>query len=409
MEKHELLSILYSERQRLAAKYTSPGWNYWVLFGALMSCILYFLDLNPLKNFVWENVTTATGFLIIVLVIPSVFYMVYRKKDKEFYDGVLAKVSKPDRRYIKWIAFSSTVLFLVLYYLLLEYILPDILNLKYPVILIIALVLIYIVCLYGYIFNIFYKLEINLYISVILSFCFITIMKVFYLLCARNFTGLESKFSIIIIAFFSILYLLFSMSKSDLSSIDKLIDNTIDNQYVDAESTLKLLRIITIDYSIKSIYDEQIKNLISIKTSLDIQLKEIDDSLFELKSISILNSETKHLMYTANDKCVNGNKLVSSYIEDINKILKAIRKANTYVQKNTKKQKQLNEIAETIFSIASNAEIALEKSEENYLELNKILSLHNKKLNITASKLKKRMVNLNNLKDSYIITNKKAT
>jgi hypothetical protein len=352
MEKHELLSILYSERQRLAAKYTSPGWNYWVLLGALMSCVLYFLDLNPLKNFVWENVTTATGFLIIVLVIPSVFYLLYRKKDKEFYDGVLAKVSKPDRRYIKWIAFFSTVLFLVLYFLLFEYILPDILNLKYPVILIIALVLIYIVCFYGYIFNIFYKLEINLYISVILGFCFYTILKVFYLLCARNFTGLEFKFAIIIISFFSILYLLSTMGKSDLSSIDKLIDNTIDAVVVNEESTLKLLRVITIDYSVNSIFEDKIKLLISKNSIIQSNAYQIEELHNKLGNFNPQSEEAKELRSQIIDISADTISIIKEFKVAFSLLSLSLRKVPLYVRGNIYKRQQalsmlgyINEIA----------------------------------------------------------------
>ena len=115
MEKHELLSILYSERQRLAAKYTSPGWNYWVLLGALVSSILYFLDLDPINKFELNNVLSAIVLLIFCFVIPIYSYMLFVKKKNEFKEGKLIDVSKSLKKYINITVLVCSIILLSLF------------------------------------------------------------------------------------------------------------------------------------------------------------------------------------------------------------------------------------------------------------------------------------------------------
>jgi len=252
MEKHELLTILYSERQRLAAKYTSPGWNYWVLFGALISCVLYFLDLDPKEKIVLFNVLSISLLIIFIVIIPIIFYIFFSNKNKLIEKNKLTlKYSIKKHR----ILLITGIILIVFEELLITNLIIDKNTFAYSIILLIVSILLHIICLVSLTYSKLYKF--NKYLTI--PFYGFIVSNVYLMVFAilkidpQNWTATDFKFAVIIISFFTIIYFILSIRKSDLSSIDTLIDNTIDSEIINAELTLKFLRLITIDISIDSI------------------------------------------------------------------------------------------------------------------------------------------------------------
>lgn len=344
MEKHDLLSILYSERQRLAAKYTSPGWNYWVLLGALVSSILYFLDLDPINKFELNNVLSAIVLLIFCFVIPIYSFRLFTKKKKEFKESKLTDVSKLLNAYINISSLVCLIILLCLF-LCIAIFKVDIYSFKYPIITLATFGLIYIICIYGSIHTCFYKLRLGYIFGSLLFVSILSTLKILFNFYAENWTSTEFKFAVIMIVATTIIIYLFNLSKNDLSSIDKLIDNTINTNDVDAESTLKLLSIITIDYSIKSIYKDKINYAISKKYVLEGLLKEIDKLFKELQKVNFLSPEAKEIKANYTDKIKEVQSVIVEIKDIFSALVPSITDAHSYIGNDNSKLKQLSLVA----------------------------------------------------------------
>jgi len=344
MEKHELLSILYSERQRLAAKYTSPGWNYWVLLGALVSSILYFLDLDPINKFVWENVLSAIWFLIFCFVIPIYSFMLFVKKKKEFKESKLTDVSKLSKKHMNILVLVCSIILLCLF-VCIGISKVDIYSFNYSIITLLACGLIYIICIYGSIQTCFHKLRFGYIFGSLLFVSILSTLKILFSFYAENWTGTEFKFAVIMIVATTIIICLFNLSKNDLSSIDKLIDNTINTDYVDADSTLKLLSIITIDYSIKSIYKDKINYAISKKYFIEGLLKEIDKLFKELQKVNFLSPEANEIKANYTNKIIEIQNVIVEIKDIFSALVPSITDAHSYIGNDNSKLKQLSIVA----------------------------------------------------------------
>jgi hypothetical protein len=112
MEKTDLLNILYNERQRLAAKYSSPGWNKWVLYTALISSALYFFDLRQKIPFHFIPVVIC---FIIIFILTIDVYLMYQIFKTEIQNPSYLKKKKRNK---KLALSSNTVIAIILWTIL---------------------------------------------------------------------------------------------------------------------------------------------------------------------------------------------------------------------------------------------------------------------------------------------------
>jgi hypothetical protein len=375
MEKHELLSILYSERQRLAAKYTSPGWNYWVLFGALVSCVLYFLDLDPKEKFVLFNILFISLLIVFIVIIPIIFYIFFSNKNKLIVENKLTlQYSIKKHRNL----LITGIILIGIEDLLITNLIIDKNTFAYSIILLIVSILLHIICFISLTYSKLYKF--NKYSTI---FIYLLILWNAYLMVSavlkidpQNWTATDFKFAVIIISFFTIIYFILSIRKSDLSNIDTLIDNTIDSENINTESILKLLRLITIDYSIDSLYEDKIKYFISKITTIINKSEELDGLLNEFENLKIDNKKFMPLLNEIKEKENDFFKIIDEVSVELINMSPLIVDAPAYIRNNNIKSKQLEEITKIFIEIGNDIN---KLSIEYNVKMKKISALLDKK------------------------------
>jgi len=91
MDKQELLTLLYAERQRLLDRYVKPGWNRWVLFGAMYYCVFSLIDLYDKHAFLISNVFPLLKLLSFTL---FTLLLLFSKKIVGFIRGIFEEQLK---------------------------------------------------------------------------------------------------------------------------------------------------------------------------------------------------------------------------------------------------------------------------------------------------------------------------
>lgn len=272
MKKAELLDLLYNERKRISDKYSDPGWNKWVLWGAAFTNTIYILDVLN------KNTIGMLNNLIIIII--SILVYIHIKELCSFYSKL---------KYEK-------------------HIIPITRE------------------------KIFYFILTDITLAIL----FFTINERAAPLLIYNFKPsiIDIQLAVSYLALFTIINLLKNLRKLDLFSIDALIDETITSDNLNIEFTLKILQIIKSDSSLGIIFDKQIKAIIVSKSDLAHSINEykllkkddhtIDNQIIKLNEISARTDKAIALLKKDGDSIkkmydYSGNSDNIKY-EQINKV-----------------------------------------------------------------------------------------
>lgn len=277
MTKSELINILNSEKQRLSAAYTKPGWTVWAIIGSFSGCIWLLLGLLESNRFDYEGVIPL--YLIFVNILL-------------FFSGIESNNSKSSTVYkekykgINDIVNGGTVIFVltILYFVGIIVLCSRLMIIKnWCVWLYGALNSIYILFLIFAIvvarLNVPFpqkKEKTNIRIEFISRITFTIIPVIPLIVTYYSYVNLiDIKYALLLFALTYLLNLFIgSKSSRDLSRIDELIERAVYEENPNTEAIFKELEVIVIGIKISGYFEKYFIEYEQIKNSLGKILEE---------------------------------------------------------------------------------------------------------------------------------------
>lgn len=315
MTKSELLNILNSEKQRLSAAYTKPGWTVWAIIGSFSGCIWLLLSLLETNTFDYEGAIP----LYLIFVNVGLFFSGYNVNNsknstiyKEKYKGINDLINGG----------TSLLILSILYFISLTLLCSQLIIIeKWCIWLYGALNSIYILFL---IFAIIVaklniplqqkKEKVNGRIELIVRITLTILPIIPIIITYHSYVNIvDVKYALLLFAI-TYLFNLFISSKSsrDLSKIDELIERVIYDENPNFDLIFNDLEITVIGIKISGYFEKHF-----------IKYEEIKDSLNKV-------FETQNLLL---EKYNQENISFKSNLEISRSLLSESRKATTYYTK----------------------------------------------------------------------------
>lgn len=315
MTKSELLNILNSEKQRLSAAYTKPGWTVWAIIGSFAGCIWLLLGLFETNTFDYEGAIP----LYLIFVNVGLFFSGYNvNKSKnssiynEKYKGINDIINGGTSLLIMSILYFISLILLCSQLIIIEkwcIWLYGVLNSIYILFLIFAIIVAKL--------NIPLqqkKEKVNARIEFIARITLTILPIIPIIITYHSYVNLvDVKYALLLFAI-TYLFNLFISSKSsrDLSKIDELIERVIYDENPNIEAIFNDLEITVIGIKISGYFEKHF-----------IKYEEIKDSLNKV-------FETQNLLL---EKYNQENISFKSKLEISRSLLSESRKATTYYTK----------------------------------------------------------------------------
>ncbi len=336
MTKFELLNVLNSEKQRLSAAYTKPGWTVWAIIGSFSGCIWLLLGLFETNTFDYEGVIP----LYLIFVNVGLFFSGYNVNNsknstvyKEKYKGINEIINGGPSLLVLSILYFISLILLCSQLLIIEkwciwfY---GVLNSIYILFLIFAIIVAKL--------NIPLpqkKEKLNARIEFIARITFTILPIVPIIITYHSYANLvDVKYALLLFAI-TYLFNLFISSKPsrDLSKIDELIGRVIYDENPNIEAIFKELEISVIGIKISGYFEkyfieyEEIKNILGKileeqnillekfnqeKISFNVKLDVSESLLSESQNTSVYYIKLKDVF----EKIIHESKRLSFFLNN---------------------------------------------------------------------------------------------
>ena len=267
MTKSELINILNSEKQRLSAAYTKPGWTVWAIIGSFSGCIWLLLSLLETNTFDYEGAIP----LYLIFVNVGLFFSGYNFNNsknstiyKEKYKGINDIINGGTSLLILSILYFISLILLCSQLIIIEkwsIWLYGALNSIYILFLIFAIVVARL--------NVPFpqkKEKTNIRIEFISRITFTIIPVIPLIVTYYSYVNLiDFKYALLLFALTYLLNLFIgSKSSRDLSRIDELIERAVYEENPNTEAIFKELEVIVIGIKISGYFEKYFIVLIPV-------------------------------------------------------------------------------------------------------------------------------------------------
>jgi len=347
MNKQELLSLLYVERQRLLDRYVKPGWNRWVLLGAMIYCIFSFIDSFDKHDFKISNVISLLTFLSFSII---TFLLLFSNRIVSLFRGVIEEQLKlKSIKKIKLIVGYISKFVIVVYIINAFLFNIQFFNIGYLIDYAIVLKVLYwtswitlfLLSIYIILAPIFDNKKIKAYKCLLFGniSMFVPLYIIYYY---QQFSIVDFRYSIILIVFAFVLIIYWYSSKEiDLSDIDYLIDDVILFEEKDYDKVFIQLKIITLNTSIDNLYIHKYKVIKMLALEMDRSLYKLTKDLGLLKADYFSKSNAKQIR---ENFFKHSSEFRNSYfecLEHTNQILNELKEALNNIRNIRKKNRLL--------------------------------------------------------------------
>lgn len=344
MEKQELLNLLYSERQRLSDRYTKPGWNNWVLLGAILYCILFSIDLFSKNLFIKSNVFELICFISFWIFTLLLFNKKIVRENRGFIEERFLLTSiKKTLKIVKWVLGFSIAIYWI--NLIINVITS---HKKIPTIdftsimLMISWFLLVLI-----IIGISFTSMIDKTTARIFKFHALGNLLIFSSLMLINYgkdwTNVDLQFSIIIVVFvITIVLLWYTNIEKDISSIDDLIDDVIIFDIPDSNSVIDQLKIITINTSLDFLFTFKISRINNLKILIYRLLISLSKVVDQMNADYFLKTDAKQIRESFFNKSDEIFNLSKDFNDSLEQMLAELRGALKSIQSIRKKKRLEN-------------------------------------------------------------------
>lgn len=271
MTKSELLNILNSEKQRLSAAYTKPGWTVWAIIGSFSGCIWLLLSLLETNTFDYEGAIPLYLIFVNILLFFSGINTNNSKSStvyKEKYKGINEIVNGGTVIFILTILYFVGIIVLCSRLVIIEkwcVWLYGALNSVYILFLLFAIVVARL--------NVPFpqkKEKTNIRIEFISRITFTIVPVIPLAVTYYSYVNLiDIKYALLLFALTYLLNLFIgSKSSRDLSRIDELIERAVYEENPNTEAIFKELEVIVIGIKISGYFEKYFIEYEEIKNSL---------------------------------------------------------------------------------------------------------------------------------------------
>lgn len=314
MEKQELLNLLYAERQRLSDRYTKPGWNNWVLLGAVFYCILFFIELYSKNRFVKSNVFELVGIISFWILTCILFNNKIVGEIRGYIGEIFLFTSiKKTLKIVKWVLMFSIVIYWINLTFYINTLIGTIPTINFnSTILIISWFLLFLFTIGISFTSMIDKITARVYKYYSLGNLIILtslMLNNYY----KNWTNVDLQFSIIIVVFvITIVISWYTNIEKDISSIDYLIDDVIIFGNPKSNDVIEQLKIITINTSLDFLFTYKINRISKLEVLINRSLISLSKVVDQMNADYIRKTSTEQIR----ESFINKSKEISKYIKE---------------------------------------------------------------------------------------------